>query len=401
MAKYALVLNSGSSSLKYAVVDADSGNTPIHGIAENLNTDRAVIYNHIHNEKSVYDLETGTSADALSIIINIVNHACKIGKIGALSAVGHRITHGGETFNKTAMINEDIIRRIEKCSHLAPLHNPAQLEGIYAAMEIFDHIPHVAVFDTSFHQSMPERAFLYPLPYEYYTKHNIRKYGMHGTSYRYITKTMKNILNTKTPNLIIAHLGSGGSVDAVANGKSADTTMGITPLAGIVHGTRSGDIDPALPQLLADKLKMSLSAVTEILWKESGLLGLSNLSPDCRELQKAAENGHKQAQIALDVYCYRLAKYIAGLMVALPKKPDAIVFTGGIGENSSLIRKTVIEYLSFLDIAVDTERNKNANPDNHDIITTVDSKIPCYVVSTHEELIIARDAVYFSKLPPS
>ena len=401
MARYALVLNAGSSSIKYAVIDADTGNQSVYGRADNLGSDRAVLYTYSGDNKAIFDLDQPNHAGALETILKIVNDAIKSGDVSAISAVGHRVTHGGEVFKQAAMLNEDVMTEIEKCKKLAPLHIPPQLEAIQAAMEVFDGVPHVAVFDTSFHQSMPEKAFLYALPYEFYSEHNLRKYGMHGTSFRHVTETMKDILNNPTPNLIIVQLGAGGSVDAVANGKSADTTMGITPLAGIIHGHRSGDIDPALPAIVADNLGMEMDEMNHILRNRSGLLGISGISSDSRVLEESARGGHKRAQIALDIYAYLLAKNVAGMMVALPKAPDAIVFSGDVGVNSPYIRGEVIAQLKFLDITLDTELNNQAQHGKEGIISTPDSKIPCHVMATNAELVIARDAMTFSKLPPS
>ena len=401
MARYALVLNAGSSSIKYTVINAETGHQSVYGHADNLGSDRAVLYTYSYDKKAILDLNEPTHAGALKTILKTVDDVVKSGQISSIAAVGHRVTHGGEVFKKAAMLNEDVIAEIETCKQLAPLHIPPQLEAIKAAMDVFDDTPHVAVFDTSFHQSMPEKAFLYALPYEFYSEHHLRKYGMHGTSFRYITQTMREILNTQKPNLIIAHLGSGGSVDAVAEGKSADTTMGITPLAGIVHGHRSGDIDPALPAIVADNLGISMDEMNHILWNQSGLLGLSGISSDCHVIEQAARSGNKRAKTALDVYAYRLAKYIAGMMVALPKSPDAIIFSGDVGTNSSYIRRTVFEHLQFLNVSLDTELNNQAKNGNGLIISTPDSAIPCYVINTNENLVIARDALEFSNLPPS
>ena len=391
MSHNVLVLNCGSSSLKYAIINAQSGDEIVSGQAESLTTPSAVLTFKHQGDKQTYDVPDASHADVMDTIMQLVSD--NKDSIGDIHSVGHRVVHGGEMFGETALLNDEIIDSIDGCCHLAPLHNPPQLAGIKSAMQTFDNIPHVAVFDTAFHQSIAKKAFLYAIPYELYTEHNIRKYGMHGSSYRYITGRMQDILKTQTPNLIIAHLGNGGSVAAIANGKSVDTTMGLTPLEGIVHGTRSGDIDPALPEFIAGRLNITLEEVSTILWKKSGLLGLSQISHDCRTLEQEANKGNQQAQIALDVYCYRLAKHMAGLMIALPKPADAIVFTGGIGENSTYVRATTVEYLAFLGIVMDDSKNKTCTGGAEGIITTDQSTIPCYVVPTNEELVIARDAM--------
>ena len=395
MSHNVLVLNCGSSSLKYAIINADSGDEIVSGQAESLATPQAILTFKHQGGKQTHDVPNASHGDVMDRIMQLVSEYKN--SIGDIHSVGHRVVHGGETFKETALLNDEIIQAVIDCSHLAPLHNPPQIEGIKSAMQTFDSIPHVAVFDTAFHQSIAKKAFLYAIPYELYTDHNIRKYGMHGSSYRYITGHMQDVLQTQTPNLIIAHLGNGGSVAAIAEGKSVDTTMGLTPLEGIVHGTRSGDIDPALPEFIANRLNITLEEVSTILWKKSGLLGLSQISHDCRTLEEQAGKGNSQAQIALDVYCYRLAKHISGLMIALPKRADALVFTGGIGENSTYIRATTVHYLAFLGIAIDEAKNQNCTGGTEGIITTDQSTIPCHVVPTNEELVIARDAMRIAK----
>lgn len=391
MSNIVLVLNCGSSSLKYAITNADTGEQPISGQAESLGTPDASLTFKMNGQKTEQSLNGADHAGALQAIVPLLaEHA---DSIGAISAVGHRVVHGGERFTETALITPDVIQGIQDCGHLAPLHNPANLGGILAAQQAFPDVPHVAVFDTAFHQTMPKHAFLYAVPYDLYTDHAIRKYGMHGSSYRYITNAVKTELGIQSPNLIIAHLGNGGSVAAIAGGKSVDTTMGLTPLEGIVHGTRSGDIDPALPDFIANTLNIPLAEVTDMLWKKSGLLGLSQISHDCRTLEEEADNGNKQAQLALAVYAYRLAKHMAGMMVALPARADAIVFTGGIGENSSYIRKIVMGHLAHLGLCVDDGANDACIRGKSGVISTAESAIPCHVIPTNEELVIAQDAV--------
>ncbi|CAG8999628.1 MAG: Acetate kinase [Candidatus Celerinatantimonas neptuna] len=392
MSKLILILNCGSSSLKFAVVDPISSTSYLTGLAECLSLPQARISWRLDGSKFGTSLEPYADHEqALTFMVNTILAATTT-MAGRISAIGHRIVHGGEHFTQSALINDEVLKRIEECATLAPLHNPAHIIGIKAAQKAFPQLQNVAVFDTAFHQTMPESAYLYALPYQLYKKHGIRRYGMHGTSHRYITRRTATLLNKPESqiNLISCHLGNGASICSVKNGQSVDTSMGLTPLEGLVMGTRSGDIDPAIIFHLHDSLGYSVEQINTMLTKESGLLGLTEETSDCRFVTD--NYGEKEsATRALDVFCHRLARYIAGYITSLDGCPDAIVFTGGIGENAALIRRHVLDRLSFLGIEINSELNLAACSGAESVITTSDSRIPALVVPTNEELIIAED----------
>lgn len=387
MSNVVLVINCGSSSVKFALIDPITGETPLKGVAERLgDTNQAgEISIKYADEKTQALLSDGTHLQALQ---HIVSELKASGWFDKVVAIGHRVVHGGEYFAESVVIDTNVRNKIAECINLAPLHNPANVTGIDAAREAFPHLPQIAVFDTAFHQQMPEKAYLYALPYQLYQQHSIRRYGFHGTSFRYIADRAKALL-PDYERLIIAHLGNGGSVAAVSSGCSLDTTMGLTPLEGIVHGTRSGDIDPAIPGVLASQLNIGIDEVTEMLWKQSGLLGLSELSNDCRTLEQAATDNNLAAQRALDVYTYRLAKHIAAQMVAIGGA-DALIFTGGIGENSAYVRSQTVKQLGFMGLAVD-EANNAATIRGAEANIASANSTPIWVIPTNEELMIARD----------
>ncbi len=391
MSQKVLVINCGSSSLKYAIIDAHTGGEVVSGQADMLNCADARVSIKYNGEKTVVAVANADHRQALLEIIKLINTAKRRGVDCRIVAVGHRVVHGGEMFKQSVLITADVIAGIKRCCTLAPLHNPPQLQGILIAKDIFS-VPHVAVFDTAFHHTISQTAYLYALPYDAYTQHGVRRYGFHGSSFRYVTDHMKTVLATETPNLVIAHLGNGGSLCAIKHGVSVDTTMGLTPLEGIVHGTRCGDIDPAVPEFLAQAMRISLPQVSEILWKKSGLLGLSGISNDCRMLEQLADT-NSRAKMALGVYTYRLAKNIAAMTVAVGTPIDALVFTGGIGENSPYIRKMVLDHLTVLGAEIDTQANTRTFGGAEAIITTATSKIVSQVVPTNEELVIAKDSV--------
>lgn len=307
--------------------------------------------------------------------------------------IGHRVVHGGETFGESTLINKEVMDDIEKCISLAPLHNPANLLGIKISQRDFPSLPQVAVFDTAFHHTLPDYAYLYALPYELYSEHQIRRYGFHGTSHRYVTQKAAELLRQKYNklNLVSAHLGNGCSIAAVRQGKSVDTSMGLTPLEGLVMGTRCGDLDPSIPAILIQQLGYSAADVDACLNKRSGLLGVSGVSNDMRELHKAAEVGDTRAQIALEIFCYRLAKYIAASVVPLTRI-DALIFTGGIGENDRWVREKTLMWLTGLGFAIDTSHNLVHGRENNTIITQQGSPI-AMVIPTNEELMIAQDTM--------
>lgn len=390
--KLVLVLNCGSSSLKFAVIDAANGDEKLSGLAECLHLDEARIKWKLDGDKGNADLGRGAAhQEALDYIVNSIL-PLQPAIANALVAIGHRVVHGGEKFKQSVKIDADVIRGIEDCSALAPLHNPAHLVGIHAAQAAFPNLPNVAVFDTAFHQSMPEQAYLYALPYSLYKEHGVRRYGMHGTSHYFISLKAAEMLGKPLSelNIINCHLGNGGSVCAIKGGQSVDTSMGLTPLEGLVMGTRCGDIDPAIIFHLHDTLGYSLDDIHRILTKESGLQGITETTSDCRYVEDNYKD-KEEARRALDLFTYRLAKYIAGYTAALDGQLDAIVFTGGIGENSAPVRAETMRRLGLIGFKLDETANLQYRFGKSGNIATPDSR-PALVIPTNEEWIIAQDA---------
>lgn len=391
--KLVLVLNCGSSSLKFAIIDAETGSEHLSGLAECFYLPDTRISWTLNGEKQSSDLGAKAAhQQALDFIVNrllLPNPEL----LGNLVAVGHRVVHGGEQFTQSALINEAVINSIKDCASLAPLHNPAHLIGIASAQHSFPDLPQVAVFDTAFHQTMPEHAYLYALPYQLYQQQHIRRYGMHGTSHYFIAEQAAKLLHKPLNqlNIISCHLGNGASVCAIKNGQSVDTSMGLTPLEGLVMGTRCGDIDPAIIFHLHDNLGYSLERINTLLTKESGLLGLTEKTSDCRYIAEHYDS-EPSAKRAMDIFCYRLAKYIASYSCALDGRLDAVVFTGGIGENSILVRAMTLAKLSLLGFKLDDTANQDARFGKTACITTPDST-PAWVIPTNEEWVIAQDAL--------
>ncbi|WP_288129162.1 acetate kinase [Microbulbifer sp.] len=391
-ASQVLVLNCGSSSLKFAVIDPKSGVEALTGIGDGLGQSEPVISWQVQGDKHTVSLpDKASHTTVIQFLVDEILHP-RPQLLHCLVAVGHRVVHGGEKFSRSVLIDGEVTDAIRDCATLAPLHNPPALLGIEAARKAFPALAQVAVFDTAFHQSMPRHAFIYALPYNLYRDHGIRRYGMHGTSHRYVTERTAELLNLPVDgvNVISAHLGNGASITAIRNGCSVDTSMGLTPLEGLVMGTRSGDVDPGILMHLGCRFDYSLKEVNDLLNRKSGLLGISELSNDCRALEKAAGDGHQGAWLALDIFSYRLAKYIAAYHAPL-KQVDALVFTGGIGENSSLIRGKVLDHLEGLGFQVDPERNLQMRSGAEGTITRADSAL-ALVIPTNEEWVIARDA---------
>ncbi|PSU32259.1 acetate kinase [Photobacterium lutimaris] len=398
MSKLVLVLNCGSSSLKFAVVDAVSGEEHLTGLAECLHLPEARIKWKLDGKHEAQLGEGAAHEEALAFMVDTIL-ASKPELAENLQAIGHRVVHGGEKFTKSALICDDVLKGIEDCATLAPLHNPAHIIGIKAAQKSFPALKNVAVFDTAFHQTMPEEAYLYALPYNLYKEHGIRRYGMHGTSHLFITRETAKLLGKKEEelNIINCHLGNGASVCAIKNGQSVDTSMGLTPLEGLVMGTRCGDIDPAIIFHLHDNLGYSVEKINTMLTKESGLQGLTEVTSDCRFVED--NYGEKEeATRAMDVFCHRLAKYVAGYTASLEGRLDAITFTGGIGENSAPIREMVLNRLAILGVEVDSEANLKARFGGEGVITTANSRVPAMVVSTNEELVIAEDTARLAEI---
>ncbi|MFK0572461.1 acetate kinase [Endozoicomonas sp.] len=383
-----LVINCGSSSLKFAVINPKTEEESISGIAERLVGNEAFITWKLNGEKQTINLGASGHEGAIEALVGVLRDNNLMERI---EAIGHRVVHGGEKFTASTLINDEVIKGIEDCNHLAPLHNPAHLQGIRACMKYFPGLPQSVVFDTAFHQTMPAESYLYAIPYSLYKEHGLRRYGMHGTSYRYVGQTAADMLGLDYSNsaILIAHLGNGASACAVKNGKSIDTTMGLTPLEGLVMGTRSGDIDPNVFSFLNKQCGYSLDEITDILNKKSGLLGLSEMDNDCRVIENAAAQGNERAQLTLDVFCNVLAKKLAGFAAEMGSI-DALVFTGGIGENSGTIRKNVLERLSIFGFDIDEKANDETFRGKSGVITKPGSTV-AMVVTTNEELMIARD----------
>lgn len=397
MSKLILVLNCGSSSLKGAVLNSENGDVLLSCLGEKLNLADAYITFKVNGQKERVDLSaTPNHTGAVGAMLEKLK---AMGLDSQIGAIGHRVVSGGEEYSESVLIDDSVMAAIEKCIPLAPLHNPANLLGIRAAQDIFKGLPNVAVFDTAFHQTMPEHAYMYAIPRKFYRELGLRRYGFHGTSYRFVAEEAANVLGADKNNLklVIAHLGNGASITAVRNGKSMDTSMGLTPLEGLVMGTRSGDVDPSIFSFLADNLKLSTQQITDILNKESGLMGISELSSDCRVIEEESLNGHEGAVLALEMFSYRLAKYVASMAVAAGGL-DALVFTGGIGENSDVIREKVLNYCAFLGFSVDKDANTAARFGKAGVITAAGSKVKAVVIPTNEELMIAQDTARLSGL---
>ncbi|MEI9947501.1 MAG: acetate kinase [Pseudomonadota bacterium] len=378
-----LVLNSGSSSLKFAVIEPASGQVIAHGIAERLGSDEPTFE---FASKAKRALGQGAAhAEALAALL---------GELKGISvvAVGHRVVHGGEAFSDSVVLDDAALSQIRRCSELAPLHNPANVLGIEAARSAFADLPQVAVFDTAFHQTLPRAAYLYAIPYEYYEQHQVRRYGFHGTSHRYVADVAARVLGRplESLDLITAHLGNGASVCAIANGRSVDTSMGLTPLEGLAMGTRSGDVDPNLHEFLANHAQLDLHQISEMLNKKSGLLGLSGVSNDMRTLLALRAQGSDRARLAIEVFCYRLAKAILALCAGL-SRVDALIFTGGIGEHAAEVRAQTLGHLRVLGAAVDAELNRLHGAEQNGRITLESSALLALVIPTNEELVIARE----------
>ncbi|KEY57715.1 acetate kinase [Serratia sp. DD3] len=392
--KLVLVLNCGSSSLKFAIIDAINGEEHLSGLAECFHLPEARIKWKMDGSKQEAALGAGAAhSEALHFIVNTIL-AQKPELSAQLVAIGHRIVHGGEKFTASAVINDEVLQGIKDAVPFAPLHNPAHLIGIAEALKSFPELTdkNVAVFDTAFHQTMPEESYLYALPYNLYRDHGVRRYGAHGTSHFYVTQEAAKVLNkpVEEVNLITCHLGNGGSVTAVRNGQSVDTSMGLTPLEGLVMGTRSGDIDPAIIFHLHDAMGMSIDEINKMLTKESGLLGLTEVTSDCRYVEDNYET-KADAKRAMDVYCHRLAKYIGAYCALMDGRLDAVIFTGGIGENAAMVREMALDKLGLLGFEIDHDRNLAARFGKSGNITKDGSRL-ALVIPTNEELVIAQDA---------
>ena len=385
------VLNAGSSSLKYQLINAKTGELKASGLVERIGIDGILKHEIGENKKLTFELPIPTHKEAIELVLRILtNDETKvINSITEIEAIGHRVVHGGEYFKQSIIVNEEVIKKIEELIPLAPLHNPANILGIKICKQLMPNVPNVATFDTAFHQTMPEENFLYAVPYSDYTEYHLRKYGFHGTSHYYVSNEAIKILNKKDSKIIVCHLGNGSSVCAVKDGKSINTSMGLTPLEGLIMGTRSGDIDAGVIPYLMEKKGLDTHQIINYLNKKSGILGVSGVSSDLREVIKASNDGDKRSKIAIEMLCGRIKKYLcsyAGLMHGV----DAICFTAGIGENSDLIREKVCQGLDFMGIEIDTEKNKGRFTQIKEI-NKESSKTKIFVVPTNEELVIAKD----------
>ena len=393
-----LVINCGSSSLKYQLIDSESEKVLAKGLCERIGIDGRLTYQKAGLDKEITEAPMPTHKEAIKMVLDALTND-KTGAIKSLAevgAVGHRMVHGGEKFTSSAVIDDEMIKAVESCNDLAPLHNPANLIGVNACKELMPNVPMVGVFDTAFHQTMPKEAYLYGLPYEYYEKYGVRRYGFHGTSHSFVSKEAAKFLGLDINNskIIVAHLGNGASISAVKNGKCIDTSMGLTPLAGLVMGTRCGDIDPAIMEYIAKKEDLDITGVMNVLNKKSGVQGISGVSSDFRDLEQGMEEGNERCKDALQVFCYNVAKYI-GAYAAAMNGVDAIAFTAGIGENAPLVREWVLDRLGYLGAELDKEANQKRGENN--LISTTASKIKVAVIPTNEELAICRDTVALVK----
>ncbi|WP_069650229.1 acetate/propionate family kinase [Caloranaerobacter ferrireducens] len=388
-----LVINCGSSSLKYQLIDMTNEEVLAKGLAERIGIDGSrVKHRTIGKEEVIIEKPMSNHKVALEIVLNALTDSehGAIKSMEEISAVGHRVVHGGEKFSGSVVIDDEVLKVLRECADLAPLHNPPNIMGIEACQELMPNTPMVGVFDTAFHQTMPKSSYIYPLPYELYEKYGIRKYGFHGTSHKYVSNRAAEILgkDINELNIITCHLGNGASLAAVKKGKSIDTSMGFTPLEGLAMGTRCGDIDPAIVTFLMEKENMSTSEVNNLLNKKSGVLGISGVSSDFRDIEEAAAKGNERAQLALDKFTSRVKKYV-GAYAAIMGGVDVIVFTAGLGENSPETREAVCEGLEFMGVEIDKEKNKVRGKET--IISTENSKVKVLVVPTNEELMIARE----------
>ena len=387
-----LVINCGSSSLKYQLIDMENEEVLAKGNYERIAQGNSFVTHKVNSEKYVIENPVKNHQEALEFMLKQLLHEeyGVIKSLDEINAVGHRVPHGTDLFDKSVLITEEVIKEIASCEDLAPIHTPPILNGIKACMEVIPGKPMVAVFDTAFHQTIKEERYIYPVPYKYYEKYKLRKYGFHGTSHRYVSNRLAKLMNVPLESLktVVCHLGQGASLCAVDGGKSVDTSMGMTPVSGIMMCARAGDLDPSIVTFLMKKENLSPDEIENILNKESGVLGISGVSPDFRDIEKAADEGNEQAILARNAYCYNVAQYIAKYAVAM-NGINAIIFTAGVGENQINIRKGICEHLKWMGVELDLEANNIRGEEKE--ISTKDSKVKVWIVPTNEELVIARD----------
>ena len=384
-----LIINAGSSSLKYQLMDPNTGDVAAKGLCERIYIDGRLTHK-VGDNKVVKDIPMPSHSEAISAVLEILvdpEHGV-IKSVDEIDAVGHRVLHGGMEFSDSCIVTDEVIAAVEKCIPLGPLHNPANLMGIRACQAVMPKTPQVAVFDTAFHMTMPAKAYRYAIPTEYYENDSIRRYGFHGTSHKYVARRTAELVGKKEFKMVNCHLGNGASMAAVKDGKCQDTTMGLTPLAGVPMGTRSGDIDAAVVQFICNKYGMSVDDCLNMLNKKSGVLAISGVSSDFRDLEAGAAEGNENCRLALDKFCYEVAKYVGAYAAAL-NGLDVLTFTAGVGENDGATRAAVCEYLGFLGVKIDPELNKKRGEEIK--ISTPDSKVQVWVIPTNEELMIAQD----------
>ena len=391
-----LVLNCGSSSIKYALYDMDTKTVMTSGGAERVGLDGAFVKVKLANgekRKVMHDIPEHTEGVKFIFSLLVDPEIGVIKDLKEINAVGHRMVHGGEKFNKSVLLTDEVLKVFEECTDLAPLHNPANLKGVRAVQELMPGLPQVGVFDTAFHQTMPKEAFMYALPYDLYEKYGVRRYGFHGTSHRYVSQRVCEFLGVKAEGkkIITCHIGNGASIAAVKDGKCVDTSMGLTPLEGLIMGTRSGDVDGGALTFIEKKLGLDADGLSDLLNKKSGMLGITGVSSDMREIEKAFEEGNERAKLAFDMYFYRIRKYI-GAYAAAMDGCDIIVFTAGVGENQPSLREEVCKKLTYLGVEIDVEKNKNLRG-KEALISTPESKVAVCVIPTDEELMIASDTM--------
>ena len=390
-----LIINAGSSSLTYQLMDPDTGVVSAKGLCERIYIDGRLTHK-VGDKKVVKDIPMPTHSEAIQAVLEILVDPVEgvIKSTDEIDAVGHRVLHGGMKFSDSCIIDDACIKAIEDCTPLGPLHNPANLMGIRACQAVMPNTPQVAVFDTAFHMTMPPKAYRYAIPTEYYENDDIRRYGFHGTSHKYIARRAAELMGTKNFKMVNCHLGNGSSMSAIKDGKCMDTTMGLSPLAGVPMGTRSGDIDPCVVQFICNKYGLSVDECLTMLNKKSGMLALSGVSSDFRDLEAGAAKGDENCRLALDKFCYEVAKYVGAYAAAL-NGLDMITFTAGVGENGPDTRKAVCDYLGFMGVKIDPEKNNVRGKET--LISTPDSKVQVWVIPTNEELMIAQDTAELVK----
>lgn len=386
-----LVINAGSSSLKYQLLDMETEKLIAKGVVEKIGLEGSMLTHKVNGQAYTYEQKLNNHSESLELVLKVLQDP-KIGSLKSLDeieAVGHRVLHGGEIYSKAVFVDDEVMKNLKKLTPLGPLHMPANISGIEACMKVMPKVPNVALFDTAFHATMPKKAYTYATPYEWYEKYGVRRYGFHGTSHEYIARTVEQIEGIDKLNIISCHIGNGASLAAIKNGKCVDTSMGLTPLEGLIMGTRSGDLDPAILEYVMDKEGLDIKQMLNILNKKSGLLGISGVSSDIRDVQAEVKKGNERAKLAIDCFVYRIKKYIGSYAAALGGV-DVIVFTAGTGENRDEIREEIMKDMEFMGVDFDVEANRNFKRGEVCLISKPTSKVKVYVIPTDEELMIAR-----------